>query len=182
MAWVPWSFHCVSIYSSSILIEQNTFGAEYFEPIRQHGPKDCIDTLVQATADIDKVLVHGSAEAKADLKAQFGLSGVSHDDDFVNTLSSPLGAWQGLVWKQPYEENEFYQLCDAITKDDEPEDAFRAYAQWIKEHVAVECPDSLTQDECFGTFNATSFKANSLDETWRLWTYQYCTEWGYCQF
>lgn len=36
-----------------------------------------------------------------------------------------------------------------------------------------------TQDECFGSRNATFYRQHDLSQHWRAWTYQYCTQWGY---
>lgn len=33
--------------------------------------------------------------------------------------------------------------------------------------------------QCFGTFDDDLFQGTSLDQTWRLWLFQVCTEWGY---
>ncbi|OTA33826.1 hypothetical protein BTJ68_08081 [Hortaea werneckii EXF-2000] len=38
-----------------------------------------------------------------------------------------------------------------------------------------------TQDQCFSNHNSTFYQQDSLDNTWRAWPYQYCTEWGYLQ-
>jgi hypothetical protein len=34
---------------------------------------------------------------------------------------------------------------------------------------------------CFGTHNATKFQEIGLDQNWRTWVFQTCTEWGYFQ-
>ena len=33
--------------------------------------------------------------------------------------------------------------------------------------------------QCFGTRNATKYQGTDLSETWRAWTFQVCTTWGY---
>lgn len=38
---------------------------------------------------------------------------------------------------------------------------------------------SLTPAQCFGTFNDEQYQATDLKQTWRLWLFQVCTEWGY---
>lgn len=40
---------------------------------------------------------------------------------------------------------------------------------------------SLTQDDCFTNYNSSFYKQDGLKQTWRLWAYQYCFEWGYLQ-
>lgn len=125
--------------------------------------------------------MNGTSEAKQELKSQFGLEGITHDQDFVNALTEPLGAWQSLVWKKPYEDNTFMKMCHALHEGEESSD-FQRYAGWIKQNVASQCPEGSSQDDCWGTFNSISLQADSLDETWRLWPWQFCTEWGYCRF
>jgi len=53
------------------------------------------------------------------------------------------------------------------------------YAKWIKENVVSSCPSELTTEECFGTSDDTKYQETSLDQTWRLWLFQVCTQWGY---
>lgn len=33
--------------------------------------------------------------------------------------------------------------------------------------------------QCFGTFNDTMYQETTLDQDWRLWQFQVCTQWGY---
>ena len=33
--------------------------------------------------------------------------------------------------------------------------------------------------QCFGTYDDRKFQDVSLDQDWRLWMFQVCTEWGY---
>lgn len=35
------------------------------------------------------------------------------------------------------------------------------------------------QLQCFGTYNDTKYTKTSLDQEWRLWQFQVCTQWGY---
>ena len=37
----------------------------------------------------------------------------------------------------------------------------------------------MTHEQCFGTNNDSLYQETGLDQDWRLWTYQYCTQWGY---
>ena len=38
---------------------------------------------------------------------------------------------------------------------------------------------SLTVEDCFGTNNDTRYQVTDLSQNWRLWVFQYCTQWGY---
>ncbi|KAF8586289.1 peptidase S28 [Ramaria rubella] len=53
------------------------------------------------------------------------------------------------------------------------------YARYIRENVVSRCPRDMTVEECFGTSDPTSFQNTSVSSTWRAWTFQVCTEWGY---
>lgn len=33
--------------------------------------------------------------------------------------------------------------------------------------------------QCFGTYDDAQFQSTGLDQIWRLWLFQVCTEWGY---
>lgn len=43
------------------------------------------------------------------------------------------------------------------------------------------CPRnaSLTVEDCFGTNNDAKYQVTDLRQDWRLWVFQYCTQWGY---
>jgi hypothetical protein len=38
---------------------------------------------------------------------------------------------------------------------------------------------SLTVEDCFGTNDNTKYQVTDLSQDWRLWVFQYCTQWGY---
>jgi hypothetical protein len=37
----------------------------------------------------------------------------------------------------------------------------------------------LTFLQCFGTFDDEKYRDTGIDQSWRLWLFQVCTEWGY---
>ncbi|KIP08945.1 hypothetical protein PHLGIDRAFT_29302 [Phlebiopsis gigantea 11061_1 CR5-6] len=55
------------------------------------------------------------------------------------------------------------------------------YAKYIKENYVTLCPidAGATVEQCFGTYDDSAYHGTSLDNTWRLWLFQVCTEWGY---
>ncbi|KAI0742186.1 peptidase S28 [Irpex lacteus] len=55
------------------------------------------------------------------------------------------------------------------------------YARYIRENYVSKCPvdEGVTIEQCFGTFDDSAYTGTSLDDTWRLWLFQVCTEWGY---
>ncbi|GJJ13198.1 hypothetical protein Clacol_007449 [Clathrus columnatus] len=55
------------------------------------------------------------------------------------------------------------------------------YANYIRENVVSRCPKDTDVEECFGTTDPEQFLDTSINSTWRCWSFQVCTEWGYFQ-
>ena len=73
------------------------------------------------------------------------------------------------------------------------------YAKWIREVCVVErlssayvtkldvqnvvdiCAQdaSRTVEDCFGTNNDSRYQLADLSQDWRLWVFQFCSQWGY---
>lgn len=71
---------------------------QYYDPIQEYGPRECISTLQRAIIFIDNILDHPRATGFPQLlKRLFGL-GALEDDDFADVISSPLGYWQEKNW------------------------------------------------------------------------------------
>ncbi|EMD39912.1 hypothetical protein CERSUDRAFT_81235 [Gelatoporia subvermispora B] len=168
---------------------------EYMEIIRRAADPKCSHSLEVAIESIDTVLklpVFGQR-----LKALFGLADLQHDEDFVSLLESPLGAWQAKNWDPEVGSTRFDEFCNALNKPvfGSPYSAsehmvtseggltvplvVHNYAKYIKEHVVSRCPEDMSVEDCFGTWDDIKFQGTSTDETWRLWVFQVCTEWGY---
>lgn len=56
---------------------------QYFYPIQQGMPKNCSADISRVIDHLDSVLTFGSKSEVHKLKAQFGLEGVQHNDDFA---------------------------------------------------------------------------------------------------
>jgi hypothetical protein len=37
----------------------------------------------------------------------------------------------------------------------------------------------MSAEDCFGTNNSSQYQLVGLDQDWRLWTFQFCTQWGF---
>jgi len=37
----------------------------------------------------------------------------------------------------------------------------------------------VSVEDCFGTNDDLKYQVADLDQDWRLWVFQYCTQWGY---
>ncbi|KZT12085.1 peptidase S28 [Laetiporus sulphureus 93-53] len=175
---------------------------EYTDIIRRAADPECSSNLQRAVEFIDTIL--SVPPLRTPLKRLFGLAELEHDDDFASVLESPLGYWQGKNWDPIINSNGFDIFCAALNKSLRGDDisfgetthdenahvlllpgglsvplVVYNYAQYVKEHFVSRCPEDLTVEECFGTYDDIKFQGASLDETWRLWLFQVCTEWGY---
>lgn len=62
---------------------------QYFDPIQQYGPPECIAAIESSVKAIDAILDLPGPAGKF-LKRMFGLEELE-DDDFADVLQSPLG-------------------------------------------------------------------------------------------
>ncbi|KAK4050979.1 hypothetical protein OIV83_003108 [Microbotryomycetes sp. JL201] len=173
---------------------------EYYTPIIKYGPRDCVRLLESHSDVIDKLLSFNNSFITSTLKSLFGLENVTANADFVNALTIPLSTWQARNWDDNVGSRIFEEFCDSIERDaaqlgpafeplgtfasglwpGDPRQAlakFASYAAYVKANVSSLCPEDMTQDECFGSdvYDGTSLE----DASWRSWSYQVCTEWGY---
>ncbi|KAK1227719.1 Serine carboxypeptidase S28 [Marasmius sp. AFHP31] len=174
---------------------------EYMDVIRLAANATCSRNLVGSVNRIDAILEQGGSQSKT-LKAQFGITTLTHDDDFASLITSPLGAWQSKNWDPAVGSTSFDTFCNAINEPPAGVDhsavnldfenpsrlvsignglavdyALANYGNYIKTRVVSRCGGS--QDTCFGTYNDTVYQATGLDQDWRLWQFQVCTQWGY---
>ncbi|ORX39182.1 serine carboxypeptidase S28-domain-containing protein [Kockovaella imperatae] len=182
-----------AIASSGVTHAQVEY-SEYFQPIQKYGPVDCISALSDAITAVDSILDIGGPAAHA-LKSLFGLAELSDDQDFASLLSTPLGFWQGQNWDPKVGTDGFENFCAALLEPSLPilgkygriPSAVVNLAKYIRENIVSRCPRTPGNpasdiEECFGTQNATKYLNTDLDQEWRLWEFQVCTQWGYFQF
>ncbi|KAJ7617546.1 serine carboxypeptidase S28-domain-containing protein [Mycena polygramma] len=176
---------------------------EYFEIIRAAADPVCSGHLENSIKTIDSILASGRFTGP--LKSLFGLSDVRHDDDFVSVLESPLASWQSKCWHPDFYSTRFDDFCAALDKPPfglgmaslselpygAPERTITLpgglavdftiinYAKYIKTNIVSRCPEGNSTNECFGTWNEEQYEDVGLDQEWRLWLFQVCTEWGY---
>ncbi|KAF9524271.1 serine carboxypeptidase S28-domain-containing protein [Crepidotus variabilis] len=178
---------------------------QYMEVIRTAADPKCSKHLVNSITTIDSILSNGPDFIKNRLKGLFGLSGLKYDEDFVSVLESPLSYWQAKCWDPEFGSTKFDDFCHALsspfgifsaeTLDDLPYEhpdrmitiegdlafdvALINYGKWVKKNIVSMCPKNSNVEQCFGTFDDEKYQSTSLDQDWRLWTFQVCTEWGY---
>ncbi|KAG6818369.1 hypothetical protein H0H93_005520 [Arthromyces matolae] len=160
---------------------------EYMEVIRHYADPTCSSHLEQSIKTIDHIL--DQPHFGILLKALFGLQDLQHDDDFVSLLSSPLGNWQSKVWG-PFGSPAFDDFCTALNKPIGQLAAAATNLPYGDPSRMISVADGLSLDlsifnyasyikTCFGTYNDTQYQVTTLDQDWRLWQFQVCTQWGY---
>ncbi|TRM64169.1 serine carboxypeptidase S28-domain-containing protein [Schizophyllum amplum] len=174
---------------------------EYMNTIRKAAPANCSEGLQNSIQTIDSVLGEGG-QAAEDLKALFGLQGLQHNDDFGSIIRNPIFEWQSKCWNSDCGSDAFNNFCEALVEA--PLDGFgdaaygdprrsvnvtdslkvdyvlQNYASYVNEsYVAGRCPGNYTIEDCFGSYDASAYTATSLDQDWRLWQFQVCTQWGF---
>ncbi|KAI1814919.1 peptidase S28 [Poronia punctata] len=180
---------------------------KYFEAAEVYGPAECVKTTKTVTDIIDKILIGKKGTKYVDqLKNVFGLPNVTHDGDFASAINGGIYALQSLNWDPTQSSNEFFEYCDIVSspKLKYPkteklresvneliavagyEDEVDELSNYVLNYVGYYAPradscDEEDQDECFGTYDETFYKQDDITQSWRLWPYQYCTQWGYLQ-
>ncbi|KAI0770214.1 peptidase S28 [Fomes fomentarius] len=175
---------------------------EYMEIIRRAADVKCSGNLQLSINIIDSLL--SNRITRTPLKALFGLAGLEHDEDFASLIESPLGFWQARNWDPEVGSKGWDQFCAALDGKFEQEPSMNIdavqydeasdmvavgedlmvplpvynYARYIKENFINQCPGGAVE-ECFGTWDDSKFQDTGLDQIWRLWLFQVCTEWGY---
>ncbi|OSX59888.1 hypothetical protein POSPLADRAFT_1183590 [Postia placenta MAD-698-R-SB12] len=177
---------------------------EYMDIIRRAAEPECSSNIQSAIETIDTVL--SIPHLRIVLKRLFGLEELVHDDDFASLLESPMGYWQGKNWDPSVGSTKFEEFCDVLAKpptgseltalsDGMSYDELTGtmslpgglnvplvvynYAQYVKEHFVSMCPEGFSVEDCFGTYDDARYHDTTVEDTWRLWLFQVCTEWGY---
>jgi len=191
--------------ASSAVTHASLLNWEYHEIIRNAADPTCSSNIERSIAAIDTILDY--PRFKGMLKGLFGLADLKHDEDFVSLISSPLGGWQGKNWDPAIGSTRFDEFCEALSSPTSVDDAELSlnvtmtyndeakmltlpggldvpvvvyrYAQYIKKNIVSRCPEEFGVEECFGSFDDEKFQDIDLENTWRLWLFQVCTEWGY---
>ncbi|KAI9306308.1 serine carboxypeptidase S28-domain-containing protein [Cunninghamella echinulata] len=68
---------------SSAPVEMRYNFYQYFQPIQKYGPPHCIQSIEAVIKYVDHILFTPFHHAKDNLKKQFGVEGLQHDDDFA---------------------------------------------------------------------------------------------------
>ncbi|BGP42000.1 hypothetical protein JCM10449v2_005997 [Rhodotorula kratochvilovae] len=181
---------------------------QYYEPIRQSAPADCVERLVENTALIDSLLLLNSSSLTSSLRGYFGLPNVTSDADFVNALALPLGSWQERNWDPTVGSRRFGAFCDALTNltsldspspspvpflsfpspatldrlalSKTPRETLESFSTYAAYVKQHIVPLCPPDEPQDACFGTDEYSGDGLDEyEWKSWAYQFCTEWGY---
>ncbi|EME89323.1 uncharacterized protein MYCFIDRAFT_201884 [Pseudocercospora fijiensis CIRAD86] len=167
---------------------------QYFQPIAEKAPQDCIAAQRLLIDVIDSILIDKSdTNLPTELKSVFGFENVTYLTGFADVLTSPLSYWQSLNWVHllyPGTDSLRSSVTGLIQRGGrhEPNEilvgSMLNAIGYFNLTVVDDCASqNMTQDECFGSdHNKTYTSATSIEDAyWKSWPYQYCTEWGYLQ-
>ncbi|TFK66312.1 hypothetical protein BDN72DRAFT_961863 [Pluteus cervinus] len=179
-------------YSSSGVVQAIFDFWQYFEPVREGMPKNCSADVEVVIAHVDDVLSGSDTKAIDDIKANFGLSDVTHLDDVAGALRNNLWDWQSL---QPSSGagTVFTQFCDALEVKDGKnagpkgwglDHALSAWgAFWRNGYLEQVCGENTSAEDCLGTYNTSQpfWTDTSIDNYYRSWYWFVCKEVGWLQ-
>lgn len=193
--------------SSSGVTEAKYDFWEYFEPIREYGPPECIATHVKLINVLDNILLKNDSDAVLELKRGFGMENLTHSDDFASVASGGMDAWQSRNWDPAVNSPQFGYYCGNITSNsllwpdyailNSTAASLIKEGGWANESAALTNkmlnwmawinnrsvkPCEATLDECYNNHNssASMYADKTIANYGELsWAYQYCTEWGY---
>ncbi|KAI0311348.1 peptidase S28 [Amylostereum chailletii] len=166
---------------------------EYMDVIRTYADPICSANLVQSIATVDRLL--NDTDARSTVKGLFNLTTLESDQDFASVLNIPLGAWQEINWDPTISSTDFDDFCTALNANTSTladtektvtlpgnvtvNIALLSYADYMKTNFISDCLSQSTAEECYGTNDDSLYQGTDLSQTWRLWTFQYCTQWGF---
>jgi len=177
---------------------------QYFEAARIYAPGDCSITTQKLQNAVDNILIkQKDTKYPGELKQAFGYSSTVKDLDFVNVLSTGVYGLQSYNWDPQQSSSSFFDYCDYISSDKVLANNVEAKRAIVEELLAaggyIDEVDVLTNrtlnwiswiyrtlgrscgSDCSSIMDDSTVTAVDHSQTWRLWQYQVCTEWGYLQ-
>lgn len=183
---------------------------QYYEAAQLFAPGDCATNTQKLTNVVDNILIgKNGTDYVQQLKDVFGLGNITRSDDFANTISFGIAGLQNTNWDPAENDTSFGTYCDALSSTTllynntaskqstvvslleaggygnetaSLTGPFLNYIGYVNDSEVTACTEEgLTQDQCFGNYNATFYELDDISQTWRSWPYQYCFEWGYLQ-
>ena len=170
---------------------------EYYEAARVYGPSVCSETQGKLTDAIDNILLNEENEEYVeDLMAAFDRSGSGSKADFASSITGGITGLQSYNWDPEISSDEFFTYCDTISKDKNQfpevedqrdfaekvlklagyEDELDPLTDRLLNYMGTQQRDGKVDVEFYRTSDAEFTDQDDLSQTWRLWTYQVCTE------
>lgn len=173
---------------------------EYYEAARLYAPEGCAPATQKVTHVVDNILLGGDEDDIQLLKTTFGLGNVTRDVNFASAIRGGIAGLQSVNWDPAISSPAFALYCDNMTATEVLypatdaldssvqeilrlggyEDEIDDFAVTMKNYIGyvnltrVSTCRGRPQDACFG--GRTNYTADDLDQTWRLWPYQVCTQ------
>ncbi|EGO52058.1 hypothetical protein NEUTE1DRAFT_118619 [Neurospora tetrasperma FGSC 2508] len=180
---------------------------QYYEAARIYGPKDCVTATQKLTHVVDNIILNkANAKYVQKLKDAFGLGNLTHTDDFANTISFGIAGLQSTNWDPALNDTSYGEYCNNVSsnallypetarleKDVQELLTVGGYGKEVKTltnqflnyigYVNVTSVQSCDGDQnaCFTSYDSEFYKKDDLKQTWRLWLYQVCDQWGFLQ-
>ncbi|KAI1635695.1 peptidase S28 [Biscogniauxia mediterranea] len=178
---------------------------KYFEAAAVYGPPACVETTQKLTHIVDTILL-SKEEYAPQLQAAFGLPNVTHKADFASVLANGIYGLQSLNWDPSQSSDSFFIYCSNVSSDSvlwpateerrtSVEELIKAggyeaeldvlanrmlnFIGYVNLTSVSNCGSN--QDACFSTYDPEFYAQDDISQSWRLWPYQYCTQWGYLQ-
>ncbi|KDQ20234.1 hypothetical protein BOTBODRAFT_142776 [Botryobasidium botryosum FD-172 SS1] len=176
-------------YASSAVVQAIDYYWGYFEPIRQHMPRNCSADVQRVVSHMDLTFTTGSPSEIDAFKAQLGLSNVTHLDDVATFLSYPLALWQFLD-PTSGPDNDFFKFCDALEVKNgvsAPADgwgleyALEAFGKYMNHTFFSFWCGGGDVRECADTYDKDSslYRSTALGYDQRSWIWLRCNYLGY---
>ncbi|KAL1900693.1 hypothetical protein Cpir12675_000827 [Ceratocystis pirilliformis] len=192
-----------AITSSAMTYAVEDFG-DYYEAARRFAPENCATVTQAIIGLVDDIILSQNPQDKNSLFGLFGLTGLT-DIDFVNVLTSGINSMIETHWNIKRGSFKWDTYCHAMNSrvrvyntNENSEKAMRLlvgrygpmynlesatnslanFIGWNHEWVISRCKENRA--ECFSR-PPSIYKRSGLEETWRPWAWQMCTEWGLFQ-
>lgn len=171
-----------------------------------YAPPKCVSNTQKITHAVDNILLKHEIDKTTRLKKAWGLPNVTHDDDFAALLALGVEGWQSRNWDPEVSSPWFDYYCGNITSEkplnpyttDDTitikellhEGGYEAevdaltipmlnWIAWSRRSFIDKC--DVDQDSCFGSHDPSFYHRDDINQDWRAWPYQFCTQWGYLQ-
>lgn len=171
---------------SSAVIHATVDFPDYFDTVVRHGEPECVAAITESIAAVDKLLEDPKTNGAA--KALFGYKKELKNWTFGNIMVNFYG-WQTRRWNAPTDQ--WRQFCGNMTEaalqgqvtveglEAPIPAALQRWGDLSKADIQRRLAEGQTVSNIIEGLDHPAPDAVDLDQTWRLWEFQTCTEWGY---